>query len=958
LNTIQKSLFLFILFTISACTLAPKDSAPTLKSLEERTITLEQIDQTEVRTPIQVDTDKAKKSYQTLLDNTDDEALRRRAMQRIADLELMENDEPQDETETEFSVAEKEDDEKYKKAVSLYENILNASPNRKNNDRILYQLSRAYEQLGEIEKSLTTLTNLVTQYPNTEFYDEAQFRRGELFFTFQEFANAEDAYKKSLKEQQNSHFFERATYKLAWSIYKQNRYSEALIPFIALVDYKLADKRLSDNLDNYDFLSQGDKELLIDALRVISICFSELDGTASLTEYFSERKAPNYEFLLYRSLGNFFLEQERYLDAAEAYLNFGAVRPAHPQNLVLLIEAIELYQAKGFTQKVLETKKELVNRHTAYAAFWLENTHHGYHDYLIRSDSELDKRIVDYVANTVEELGRYHHALAQKNKNSIDYAEAIHWYQTFTRSFLQHPNTPEINFLLGEALFENQQYSEAIREYEKTAYNYTHHKLGAEAGYAALLAYEEQLKLLGDDSDRDFWDRLSIQSAQRFTKLYPRDPRAASVLISVVNTLFEKQQYKQAALFAKRILTITPTSETKAHRQALLVLAHAAFEEAHFAEAETMYTQAINLTDEDDESRAALYERLAASIYKQAELLREQGSIEASTQTFLRISTIAPNTTIAIAAEYDAASNLINQKNWEEVITILERFKNNHPQHKLYNDVINNLALAYLESESWLKAAEHIEIISASDTDEKTRRDALWQTAELYTKGQAYEQAIEKYLEYDQLYADNLTTKIETRTQMMELHDKLGQTKETHQIQSEIVALVDPNATNYSDEIRSIAATAALVLATPVHRTFTQIHIRAPLKQTINEKKKAMEAALKAFNTAAEYNIAEIATASTFYIGDIYYQFSQELLDSERPKGLSEEALDQYELILEDQAYPFEEKAIEVHLSNTDRVTANLYDQWIKHSFSALAKLLPARFGKIEMAEEFILNIQ
>ncbi|VAW84237.1 TPR domain protein, putative component of TonB system [hydrothermal vent metagenome] len=956
MNTIQKSLFLFILFAISACTLVPKDSAPTLKSLEERTITLEQLDRIEEHTPIQVNTAKAKQSYQTLLENTHDEALRRRAMQRIADLELMENDEPQDETEALPSVVN--EDEKYHKAVALYENILNVSPNRKNNDRILYQLSRAYDQLGEIEKSLTILTKLVTQYPDTEFYDEAQFRRGELSFTFQEFADAEYAYKEALRKQQNSHFFERATYKLAWSIYKQNRYSEALIPFIALVDYKLGNTRLGDNLDHYDFLSQGDKELLLDALRIISICFSELDGTASLTEYFSERQAPNYEFLMYRSLGDFFLQQERYLDAAEAYLSFGAVRPTHPQNLVLLIEAIELYQAKGFTQKVLETKKELVNRHTAYATFWLNNTHHGYNDYLIRSDSELDKRIIDYVANTVEELGRYHHALAQKNKKPIDYAEAIHWYQTFTRSFLQHPKTPEINFLLGEALFEDQQYSEAIREYEKTAYNYTHHKLGAEAGYAALLAYEEQLKLSGEDSDRDFWGRLSIQSAQRFTKLYPRDPRTTSVLISVVNTLFEKQQYKQATLFAKRILTITPASETKAHRQALLVLAHASFEDARFSEAEEMYTRAINLTAEDDESRAALYERLAASIYKQGEHLREQGSIDASTQTFLRIATIAPNTDIAIAAEYDAASNLINQEKWAEVIPVLERFKNNHPQHNLYSNVINNLALAYLESKSWLKAAEYIEIISTSDADEETRRDALWQTAELYTKGKNYEQAITKYREYNKLYADSLTTQIETRTQMIELHDKLGQAKETHQIQREIVALVDPKATNYSDEIRSIAATAALVLATPVHRTFTQTHIRAPLKQTISEKKKAMEAALKAFNTAAEYNIAEIATASTFHIGDIYYQFSQELLDSERPEGLSEEALDQYELILEDQAYPFEEKAIEIHLSNTNLITANLYDQWIKSSFSALAKLLPARFGKIEMAEEFILNIQ
>lgn len=961
MNIVQKSLCFLLAFTTSACTLAPKDSAPTIKSLEKRTITLEQIkkiNQAEAPTPIKANSAKAKESYQTLLENTSDEALKRRAMQRIADLELLEDDAPQDETIASETTAS-DDDAKYHKAISLYQNILSSFPDKANNDRILYQLSRAYEQLGEIEKSLDTLTELITTYPDTEFYDEAQFRRGELFFTFQEFANAEDAYKKALREQQNSPFFERATYKLAWSLYKLNRHDESLPPFIALVDYQLADHRLSDDLNDYDFLSQGDRELLLDAFRIISISFSELDGTATLIKYFANRQAPNYEFLMYRSLGDLFLSQERYLDAAEAYLAFGAIRPSHPQNLVLTIEAIELYQAKGFTQQVLETKKELVSRHSKYAAFWQNNTHHGYNDYLIRSDSELNKRIIKYVADTIEELGRYHHALAQKNKNPADYAEAIHWYQTFSRSFLQHKKTPEINFLLGEALFEDQQYSEAIREYEKTAYNYTRHKLGAEAGYAALLAYEAQLKLLGneDESDSDFWGKLSIQSAQRFTKLYPNDPRTASVLISVVNTLFEKKQYKQATIFAQRILTVTPTSDTKSHRQALLVLAHSAFEEARFAEAEEMYSKAIKLTEENDKSQTALYNRLAASIYKQAEHLREQGSIDASTQNFLRITTIAPNTRIAIAAKYDAASNYLHQKNWIAAIPILENFKNNYPQHKLHDEAISNLALAYLESELWVQAAEHIEIMSTRETDENTKRDALWQTAELYTKGNLYELALKQYRQYDTLYADTLPTKIETKMQMIALYNKLGRANETQKINGQIVTLVNPDEKNYSDEIRSIAATAALTLATPVLNIFTQTQIRAPLKQTINEKKKAMKAALKAFNTAAEYNIAEITTASTFHTGDIYYQFSQELLDSERPTGLSEEALEQYELILEDQAYPFEEKAIEIHLSNTNRITANLYDKWIKNSFSALAKLLPARFGKIETAEESILSI-
>ena len=55
-----------------------------------------------------------------------------------------------------------------------------------------------------------------------------------------------------------------------------------------------------------------------------------------------------------------------------------------------------------------------------------------------------------------------------------------------------------MNFLLAELLFENRQYTAAIHEYEKTAYNYDDHAKGAEAGYSALLAYSEAEKRLID----------------------------------------------------------------------------------------------------------------------------------------------------------------------------------------------------------------------------------------------------------------------------------------------------------------------------------------------------------------------------------------------------------------------------------------------------------------------------
>ena len=47
----------------------------------------------------------------------------------------------------------------------------------------MYQLSRAHEAQAEPEKALAVLDQLVAKYPQSQWYTEAQFRRGEILFS-------------------------------------------------------------------------------------------------------------------------------------------------------------------------------------------------------------------------------------------------------------------------------------------------------------------------------------------------------------------------------------------------------------------------------------------------------------------------------------------------------------------------------------------------------------------------------------------------------------------------------------------------------------------------------------------------------------------------------------------------------------------------------------------------------
>jgi hypothetical protein len=119
-----------------------------------------------------------------------------------------------------------------------------------------------------------------------------------------------------------------------------------------------------------------------------------------------------------------------------------------------------------------------------------------------------------------------------------------------------------------------------------------------------------------------------------------------------------------------------------------------------------------------------------------------------------------------------------------------------------------------------------------------------------------------------------------------------------------------------------------------------------------------MEIALRQYEQAGAYQIARFTTAATYRAAEIYSLMGEAIQHSERPAGLSSEALAEYEILLEEQAYPFEEQAIALHESNVQRIETGLYDVWIGNSESALAELVPGRYAKLERSAAYVETLQ
>ena len=901
---------------------------PTLRSLASRTYNVG------ADPGVESSEELAAKAYRDFLAASPREPHKQEALRRLGDLEMDMVDARADSGAGTGSTTD------YRAAINRYQEFLKTYPNASGNDRVLYQLARAQELSGDLETSLKTLDRLVQLYPDTRYWDEAQFRRGEMLFALRDYPKAESAYAVTMRSDRDSPFHERALFMHGWSQFKQGRLEESLQSFFGVLDLKLAG-RGTEPLEKLPGLTRADRELVEDTFRVTSISLANLNGAASIPPYINSPLRHEYEFRVYQQLGELYIKQERVKDAADTFSTFAQRSPSHPEAPVLQARVIDIYMKSGFATLALDAKKQYV-------------THYGVGSEYQRSNPEgWTKNAQPLVKTHLEELARHHHAAAQQSKKSEDYQEAVRWYRLYLTSFPQDPQAAQNNFLLAELLYEDMRFPEAAVEYEKAAYQYPAHAKSADAGYAALLAYAQQEKRM-PAAETPKLRQAAVDSALRFAKTFPADPRAGPVLTNAAEKLYALNDGARAATIARQVLALQPPAAAEQRKVAWTVVAHEAFDRGAFADSERAYGEVLALTSDRDPGRGALTEKLAASVYKQGEAARAQGQSTEAIKHFTRVASVAPQSAVRANAEYDAAAAMLAARDWDGAARTLEDFRSRYPKHPLQNDVAGKLAVAYVEQGRWAQAAGEFEKLAAANPDPKLARAGLWQAAEMYDKAGARSQASRVYERYVKQYPDPFEPALEARYRLAKIAREDGNPTRELVLMRDVQRADLTAGTSRTDRTRYLGGMATLALAKPMVDDYRKVALVEPLKRQLKLKKDKMELALKAYATATDYGIAEVSTAATFASAELYRDFGKAMLTSQRPKGLKKDELEQYNVLLEEQAFPFEEKAIELHEINAKRTAQGVYDSSVRDSIAALGQLRPARYAKVERAERTV----
>lgn len=921
-------------FSLSACSTLSSltGSRPqTLGQIETMPLSLRENE------AMDVDHSEVQARYQRYLDVSVDSEMRIRTTHRMAALKLQAEELALDAGHDTDAASE---EHQALAVINDYESLLEEHPDRSDNDNLMYQLAKAYSLSKQPYLAIVTLERLTENYPESEYFLESHFRLGQLYYASRDYEMAGDAYQNVIDiGRENNEYYVSAGYLKGWSLFKQNLYEDSLLAFTRVLDEEFANE---DALEN----TETDADLRDDIFRIMAIAFAEMGDWEQIAQFYDQHGQRFYEYRLYDSLASLFYSRDYHRSAASTLRAF-VLR--YPQDA----------RAPSYYQRLIEGYKKarysgLMRRHMQnYVALFGVDS-----DYWQQHGSQQDE-LTEQLSAYMWDLASFHHGWGQNTRNAKKKRErlaiAARWYKEYSDSFPQADDAVKAHFLLAEVSFELQDYNQARHQYEIVAYQYPEYEKASEAGYAAILAYNSHRPSAEESLA---WRQATVASAMRFVQEYADDPRSGKVLVNTSEMLLKDEYYPQALSTARLAANIEDQLTPKHRYGAALVRSHAAFELGHYEEAEGAITLALAQQQSDPQTRKDLRTKLAASIYRIGEQYKDAGDTEEAVFHWLRLAEAVPESDTKVLAQYDAATLLMEIADYPQAIEVLQDFRKRYPNHRLSADIPSKLIVAYEAQENWQAAAFELKRIANNSTDSEEQRVATYQAAQYFEEAEDLSNARDMYRTYAHSYTQPFDAALEAHYRLDQIYAQLGEHSKRHFWLDKIISLHNKAGDQQSDRSRYLAASAAFQLGEFERERFEKMAITQPLDKSITAKNKRLQAAQKRYTQAAQLKVQEFTTASTYHLGQLYTDMSLALLNSERPQGLDELELEEYEFLIEEQVFPLEEAAIEIHQTNSGRTRDGLYDRWIKNSFASLSKLMPGQYNKQERVISYVDQIR
>jgi TolA-binding protein len=824
------------------------------------------------------------------------------------------------------------------RSIAIYEQLLKLYPTRAANDSVLYQLAKGWYESGQTDKAIAILERLLKDYPKSFYRSEASFRLGEFYFESGLFKQAAAAYEAAMGKQSDSRLAEVVRYKLGWSYFQLEDFPKASELFLSMLDNRAIQDRSGKKRLDVNAYTERDAAMLKEVISATLLAIDYQGGAPELAAYFKKHGHRDYEELLYRNLGDLYLRQERIQDAGQTYATFVEENPLHEAAPLFQAAVVQLYTKARWTDAALQARIAFDQKFGADSP-WAK-----------RQDLAVRNRIKPKLKEAIMQVAQYYHAQAQTTKEPSYYDEAIKWYQRFLDQFPDEIEAGRITYLLGELYYDQGRYTDSATAYEKSAYFYPTHESSADAGYGAILAAGKAVEKAGGQIPEEVAVAM-YENAAHFADTFPKDPHVPEVLLKGAEMAYQIKRYDACRELAKRASSSAPSTDSRLRYLAQKLISSSYFEEKNFTKAADEYRKTVELAQRMQPQEAAELKRvLASAVYKQMEGLKQEGKTKEAAEGFLKLYDELPTTDVASIALFDAGATLLSMGNTSEGVKTMQRLLKENPNSPYAYQAMLQIGSILQKQGRYDEALQQYNQIARASKDPKVVHDAFWAMATLAEERQEWAKAYEGFssLANRPDFADP-ARRLDAQYRAAMAKDHLGDRQAATELFQLLLEQIKAHPVPGSD---LMAGKAWLQLAGYRFDQFDAVRLVEPLKVNLTRKEQLLKSTIEAYVQAATYNLTEITTAATHQTGRLFEAYRTALLQSERPKSLTPEQLEEYNFLLEEQAAPYEERSIAAYEANVRRAQQQgIYTSWVQQSYNRLAELLPARYRREELTE-------
>lgn len=477
-----------------------------------------------------------------------------------------------------------------------------------------------------------------------------------------------------------------------------------------------------------------------------------------------------------------------------------------------------------------------------------------------------------------------------------------------------------------------------------------------------------------------------IEAAESFRLWLPKSHRTPEVMFYAASVLQKKDQLDKAIPQLETIVTYHPQHKYAGHAANSLFGACALLKK--WPRVEKWARFLIEKRNFVVTKKEKLQEIIAISLNHQSEDLQKAGKFPEAADKMVALAREFPKHELAPKAMFNAAAIHENGKRTDRALELYDEVLRLYPKDEVAPAALFVIGAIFEARTEYAKAADRFEQMQTYKDDGKAA-DAIYNAGMIREALGRYDGALRAFDKYMELYGAGRPDSHEVYFHMAEIKEKNGNVdtakkhyedyikkypKQTLHGMRANLALTKMTAANprqstiYMRRIlsgykklkaeekkalaNSIAAEAQFLIGEQIWMSFKAQELPFPDEKNVRPFQKAMVSLAKMLASAsAEYfKVFEFKShgwtvAAATRVGLLYHRFRDKLFNVPMPPGLSEEEQDTYRFLLDDKAFPLEEKAIEAYVRALQLAKENqVYNKWGARAARELASINPETF--------------